>query len=189
MMSAHFSSAPHSHHSSLHQSTKRPPLRVFMYLLISLSLSVLLIVSAEGHARSVEYMRSFGVSVEGLVTETGTLSIGGRTPSYYIAGEYAAVSPSGIEILLPFRFTITATESKIYPEGSTLALIYDPDRKDEPQRSSEVDRVDTAGMRGIALMTAAVYALLGISLSVFDWRRLIRSSRRESKLRSAFGTR
>ncbi|MBK8136585.1 MAG: hypothetical protein IPK52_12215 [Chloroflexi bacterium] len=188
-MSAHFSSAPHSRHSSLHQNTKRPPLRVFMYLLISLSLSALLIVSAEGHARSVEYMRSFGISVEGLVTDTGTVSVGGRTPSYYISGEYAALSPSGIELQLPFRFTVTAEEFKTYAEGNTLALIYDPDRKDDPQITAEVDLVDTAGMRGVALITAAVYALLGIGLSVFDWRRLSRSSKRESKLRSAFGTR
>lgn len=188
-MSAHFSSAPHSRHSSLHQNANRPPLRVYVYLIVSLSLSLLLIVATEEHVRSVEHLRSVGISVEGTVMQTGTVNVGGRTPSYYIAGDYTALSPSGLELRLPFRFTVTAEEFKTYVEGDSLALIYDPDRKGEPQQAAEVDLIDTAGVRGVALLTAGVYALLGIGLSAFDWRRRLRGTRRENKLRSAFGSR
>lgn len=188
-MSAHFSSAPHSRHSSLHHNANRPPLRVYVYLIASLTLSLLLIVAAEEHVRSVEHLRSVGINVEGTVTQTGTVNVGGRTPSYYITGDYTALSPSGLELRLPFRFTVTAEEFKTYAEGDSLALIYDPDRKAEPQQAAEVNLIDTAGVRAVALLTAVIYALLSIGLSVFDWRRRLRVSQRQSKLRGAFGTR
>lgn len=158
-------------------------------ILASIIIAVLFVVAAESHARQIEYLREFGVSVDGTITEITVSKAGGRQPNYWIAGTYPAISPAGREVTLPFRFHVTSAEYGDYAQGDAVALIYDPDSYNVPLRAGHYSEAESDQIRLIAAVAVAVYAAIGVLLIIVDRRRQTRRMAESSKLRRAFGSR
>lgn len=163
--------------------------RGLLYILASIVVVALFVFAAESHARQIDYLREFGVAVDGTITELDVARSGGRQPGYWIAGTYPSVSPAGRDIVLPFRFNVTKAQYDVYAQGDTIALIYDPERYNVPLRSGNYGLSESDQIRMIAAAVVAVYAAVGVLLAVIDRRRQARWSAEASKLRSAFGSR
>lgn len=165
-----------------------PTFRFTAALLFSILLGVLLVITAEMHARSIEQIQNEGIRVEGVITDLTAKQVGGRTPSYRLHGTYEATSMSGTELTLPFEFAITAKEYAALSVGDPMPLIYAPGEYRAPQRLSDIDSEDPTGLRVVAIGSAVIYVGFGLVLSIIDWRKRVRRSASETRLRSAFGS-
>lgn len=163
--------------------------RGLLYIVAIVLVGGLFVFAAESHARQIEYLREFGVAVDGTITEINMSKAGGRQPNYWIAGTYPSVSPAGREVVLPFRFHVTTAEQADYARGDTVALIYDPESYNVPLRAGQYGQSESGQIRMIAAVVVAVYAVVGVLLAIVDRRRQARRSAASSKLRRAFGTR
>jgi hypothetical protein len=180
----------HDSHQSASQGTPRGGVRRgLFYVLGSVIVGILFVFAAEGHARQIEYLREFGVAVEGTITEISVSQSGGRQPGYWISGTYPAISPAGRDVLLPFRFNVTKAEYDSYAQGDTVALIYDPESYNVPLRAGNYAQAQSDQIRMIAAVVVAVYAAVSLLLAFIDRRRQTRRSADALKLRRAFGSR
>jgi hypothetical protein len=188
-VSSHSRSVHESHPSTSQGTPRGGSRRGLLYIVAIVLVGVLFVLAAESHARQIEYLREFGVAVEGTVTEINVLQSGGRQPGYWIAGTYPAISPAGRDVILPFRFNITKAEYDTYTQGDTLALIYDPENYNEPLRAGHYGQSESGQIRMIAAIVVMIYAVVGVLLAVVDQRRQTRRSAESAKLRRAFGSR
>ena len=163
--------------------------RGLFYIFASIAVAVLFVFAAESHAREIEYLREFGVAVDGTITEITVSKAGGRQPNYWIAGTYPAISPAGRDVVLPFRYHITSAEFDDYAQGDTVALIYDPDSYNVPLRAGNYGQANSTQIRVIAAAAVATYAATGAALAFVERRRQSRRLAASAKLHRAFGTR
>lgn len=188
-MSSHSRSIHDSRPSASQGTPRGPSRRGLFYVFASIVIAMLFVFAAESHARQIEYLREFGVAVDGTITEINMSKAGGRQPNYWIAGTYPAVSPAGREVILPFRFHVTSAESDDYAQGDRVALIYDPESYNVPLRAGNYDQSKSDQIRFIAAVAMSVYAVIGTALVLIEQRRQTRRSAESAKLRRAFGTR
>ena len=150
---------------------------------------LLFVFAAESQARQIEYLREFGVAVDGTIGEMTVAQNGGRHPGYWIAGTYPAVSLAGRDIVMTFRFNVTKAEYDAYTQGDLIALIYDPERYNVPLRAGNYAQSQSDQLRIIAAAAVVIFAVITGVLAVVDRRWQMRQSATASKLRRAFGSR
>lgn len=180
-------------HESRRSASQRTPhggsRRGLFYILASIVVAVLFVVAAESQARQIEYLREFGVAVDGTIGEMTVAQFGGRHPSYWIAGTYPAISPAGRDVVLTFRYNVTKAEYDSYTEGDTLPLIYDPESYSVPLRAANYAQTRSDEIRMLTAAGVVVFALITVVLAAAEGRRQARQSAAESRLRRAFGSR
>lgn len=183
-------------HSRFARGSQRPArqmwpagtLRSGASLLVSALIGLMFMVVADAHARGIEYLREAGVATDGTITGLHVLTNGGRN-AYWMRGTYRAVSLAGRDLTLPFDINISAEEYATLAAGQAVRLLYDPERPRDPVLAEEVSAFDTTAIRLISAGAAGVYLAIGAGLSLADWRRRARRSRRSAALRRVFGTR
>lgn len=188
-MSSHSRFLHDSRPSASQGTNPGPSRRGLFYVFASLLIAALFVFAAESHARQIEYMREFGVAVDGTITEITVSKAGGRQPNYWIAGTYPAISPAGRDVVLPFRFHVTSAEYGDYAQGDTVALIYDPERYNVPLRAGNYDQSVSDQIRTIAVAGVVVYTVVGVTLALAERRRRTRRAAAALKRVRAFGTR
>ena len=188
-VSSHSRPVHDSHRSASQRTPQGGSRRGLFYIAASVVVGLLFMFAAESQARQIEYLREYGVAVDGTIGEMSVAQFGGRHPSYWIAGTYPAVSPAGRDVVMTFRFNVTKAENDAYAQGDSISLIYDPERYNVPLRAENYVQSQSDQIRLIVAAVAVVFIAIAGALAAVEWRRQTRESAAESKLRRAFGQR